>query len=115
MRRSRAPSRAPAISLSSSGVAGGRLEALDDEPTLTDPDRVAGRSYLAAFTVLAVLSALVGFESSTGVWAFSALGDRGIRPSGGSARRPRTGVRDSHGCTAGSLPRSRGRASPGQT
>jgi hypothetical protein len=64
---------------------------------------------------LAVLSALVGFERSTAGLAFSALGARGIRPSGGCARRPRTGVHDSRGCTAASWPRSRGRASPGPT
>src|SRR5207344_2908123 len=97
-----------------SGDTGWRVETLEDDATLTEPDRAAGRSFLAAFTVLAALSAFFGLEDST-VLAFSALGARGIRPSGGSARRPRTGVRDSHGCISGSLPRSRGRASPGPT
>src|SRR5207342_3806713 len=93
MRPSRAPSRAPetsfclnsshrrASSLSSAGDAGWRVETLDDDATLTEPDRAAGRSFLAAFAVLAALSAFVGLEDST-VLAFSALGARGIQALG---------------------------------
>ena len=125
MRRSRAPSRAPetsfrlnsshsrASSLISSGVAGRRVETREDDPTLTEPDRGEGRSFLAACTVLAVLSALVGLERSTGACLLGLGGSRhqalGWLRSSGLEQACRLTW-----CTAASWPRSRGRASPGR-